>query len=115
MNYERGSSQNDKEGRDSDFEIVKPRIANLIARVAIELSNLQAKITERNRAMGALAIAGMPDHWHDDDKFSNVMLARGGNFAVVRDNLFKAGKANSKQPMSDKQKKLRRRKRKKKR
>lgn len=45
---------------------------------------------------------------------SSVVMARGGNYKVIRQNLSAQGKMNKKKPMSPEQKKLRRRKRKKK-
>lgn len=59
----------------------------------------------------ALAMAGVS---FNSEESKQILYARGGNFAVVRANLFANGKANSKEPMPEKQKKLRRRKRKKK-
>lgn len=41
----------------------------------------------------------------------NIELARGGNYKVIRENLKKSGKANSKEPMSPERKRRRRRKR----
>ena len=61
-------------------------------------------------SIGCLAVHG---GYIDDD--SRIMLmARGGNFKVVRANLIKSGKANAKQPMPPEQKRLRKRKKRKK-
>jgi hypothetical protein len=75
----------------------------------------QEKMQESRKAIGKTAIfAGDFEISTRDEISDNIVFARGGNFKVVRANLIKSGKANSRQPMSEKQKKLRRRKRKRK-
>jgi hypothetical protein len=64
--------------------------------------------------LGRVALATVGELGVDYEKSDSILFARGGNFKVVRANLINCGKANSRQPMSDEQRKLRRRKRKKK-
>ena len=83
-----------------------------MAKRAIELSRESLEVLRTTVAsnMGRLAT-----HNTDIANDGNIMMmARGGNFKVVRANLSKSGKANAKQPMPPEQKRLRKRKRRKK-
>jgi len=57
--------------------------------------------------IGRLAVSNQTDVSNSNHI---MLMARGGNYKVVRANLIKAGKANAKEPMPAEQKKLRKRK-----
>lgn len=83
-----------------------------MARRALDLTqeSLETLRTAVAGGMGRLAL-----HGADVASDSHIMLmARGGNFKVVRANLVNSGKANAKQPMPPEQKRLRKRKKRKK-
>lgn len=83
-----------------------------MARRALDLTqeSLETLRTTVASGMGRLALHGA-DIANDNH---TLLMARGGNFKVVRANLINSGKANSRQPMPPEQKKLRKRKRRKK-
>jgi hypothetical protein len=105
---------NSHEGASSDRH-EQPFLEAIIKKLGDLSVLLTTSMSIRQKQIGGLAISGVGGGLYENEKnLDNILFARGGNFKAVRVNLIKSGKANSRPPMSERQKKLRRRKRKRK-